>query len=130
MSQVKIPQLNVNLKNTDNPKSDDEWSQVNPSCLLAYLGIRGYGSLIGVQTKNVEKNAVPLIGYYDIFKNYYANTQEDKFYTIGSGRKFIITINGIVYPNTNINKILQKGDVIAFAPTPTKEEQRIITKVF
>ena len=42
----------------------------------AYLGIRGYGSLIGVTTKNVEKNAVPVIGYYDIFKNYYANTQE------------------------------------------------------
>ena len=47
MSQVKIPQLSVNLKIADNPKSDDEWSQVNPSCLLAYLGIRGYGSLIG-----------------------------------------------------------------------------------
>ena len=124
MSQVKIPQLNVDLKIADNPKSDDEWSQVNPSCLLAYLGIRGYGSLIGVQTKKIEKNAVPLIGYYDIFKNYYANTQEEKFYTIGSGRRFIITINGIVYPNTDINKILQTGDIIMFAPTPTKEEQR------
>ena len=83
MSQVKIPQLNVGLKNTDNPTTENEFTQVNPSCLLAYLGIRGYGSLIGVTTKNVEKNAVPLIGYYDIFKNYYANTQEDKFYTIG-----------------------------------------------
>ena len=83
MSQVKIPQLNVGLKNTDNPTTENEFTQVNPSGLLAYLGTRGYGSIIGVTTKNVEKNAVPLIGYYDIFKNYYANTQEDNFYTIG-----------------------------------------------
>ena len=72
MSQVKIPQLNVGLKKIDNPTTENEFTQVNPSCLLAYLGTRGYGSLIGVATKNVEKNAVPLIGYYDIFKNYYA----------------------------------------------------------
>ena len=123
MSQVKIPQLNVNLKNTDNPTTKNEWTQVNPSCLLAYLGIRGYGSLIGVTTKNVEKNAVPLIGYYDIFKNYYANTQEDKFYTIGGGRIFTITINDISYPITNINKKLATGDVIIFTPEPTTEEQ-------
>ena len=57
MSQIKIPQFNIGLKNTDNPTPEDEWTQINPSCLLAYLGIRGYGSLIGVTTKNVEKNA-------------------------------------------------------------------------
>lgn len=123
MSQVKIPQLNVGLKKTDNPKAEDEWTQVNPSCLLAYLGIRGYGSLIGVTTKNVEKNAVPLIGYYDIFKNYYANTQEDKFYTIGGSRKFTITINNTSYNITNINKQITDGDKILFTPSPTDEEK-------
>ena len=123
MAQVKIPQLNVGLKNTDNPTPNNEWTQINPSCVLAYLGIRGYGSLIGVQTKNVEKNAVPLIGYYDIFKYYYANTQEEKFYTIGGGRIFTIKINDITYPITNINKTLQTGDVIIFTPEPTTEEQ-------
>jgi hypothetical protein len=123
MSQVKIPQLNVALKNTDNPTANDEWTQVNPSCLLAYLGIRGYGSLIGVTTKNVEKNAVPLIGYYDIFKNYYANTQEDNFYTIGGARKFTITINNIDYNITNINKQITNQDIITFTPSPTDEEK-------
>lgn len=127
MSQVKIPQLNVGLKNTDNPKPEDEWTQVNPSCLLAYLGIRGYGSLIGVTTKNVEKNAVPLIGYYDIFKNYYANTQEDKFYTIGGARKFEIDINGEIYNITNINKTIKDKDVIQFSPAPTEEEKANFT---
>ena len=32
----------------------------------------------------IQKMAVPLLGYYDIFKNYYANTQEEEFYTIGA----------------------------------------------
>ena len=123
MSQVKIPQLNIGLKNTDNPTTSDEWTQINPSCLLAYLGIRGYGSLIGVTTKNVEKNAVPLIGYYDIFKNYYANTQEDIFYTIGGARKFEIEINGEVYNITNIDKQIINSDVIQFSPAPTDEEK-------
>ena len=123
MSQVKIPQLIVDLKNTDNPKPENEWTQVNPSCLLAYLGIKGYGSLIGVTTKRVEKNAVPLIGYYDIFKNYYANNQEDKFYTIGGARKFEIDINGEVYNITNINKTIKDKDVIQFSPAPTEEEK-------
>ena len=46
MAQVKLPQLVVNLSQTrDNVKSEeDQWKQVNPSCLLAYLGIRGYAS--------------------------------------------------------------------------------------
>ena len=61
----------------DNPTPDNQWSQVNPSCLLAYLGIRGFGINAGTlnQDVNIQKMAVPLIGYYDIFKNFYANTQ-------------------------------------------------------
>lgn len=115
MSQVKIPQLNVNLKNTDNPIPDNEWTQVNPSCLLAYLGIRGYGSLIGVTTKNVEKNAVPLIGYYDIFKNYYANTQEENFYTIGGALQPTLNISGADVPNIkNINIKITNGEILTF----------------
>ena len=35
-------------------------------------------------TKKTTKNGVPLLMYYDIFKNYYANTQEDNFYIIGN----------------------------------------------
>jgi hypothetical protein len=115
MSQVKIPQLNVGLKNTDNPTTENEFTQVNPSCLLAYLGTRGYGSLIGVTTKNVEKNAVPLIGYYDIFKNYYANTQEEKFYTIGGTLPLQVTYEGTEIPNSGNNIALSNGDTMVFS---------------
>ena len=34
---------------------------------------------------NLFFNAIPPIAYFDIFKNYYANKQEEKFYTIGVG---------------------------------------------
>ena len=46
MEQVKLPQIKVNIKTlTDTPSNEEkQWIQVNPSCLLAYLGIRGYAN--------------------------------------------------------------------------------------
>lgn len=86
MAQVKLPQIAVVLNATYDKVTteDNQWAQVNPSCLLAYLGIRGYANLSGVPTKQANKNAVPILAYYDIFKNFYANTQEDNFYIIGA----------------------------------------------
>lgn len=56
--------------------SADEF-QINPSCVLAYLGIRGVGNSDGGnQDRNF--NAVPLVGYYDIYRTFYANKQENK----------------------------------------------------
>ena len=48
------------------------------------MGIRGYANLSGVAAKTATKNASPILTYYDIFKNFYANTQEDNFYIIGA----------------------------------------------
>ena len=44
MAKVKLPQISVNLnKQYDTITTEEEqWNQVNPSCLLAYLGIRGF----------------------------------------------------------------------------------------
>ena len=89
MSDIRLPQLSISIdKTTDNPTPDNQWSQINPSCLLAYLGIRGYAysTTTSSQEVTVQKMAVPLLGYYDIFKNYYANTQEENFYIIGAGK--------------------------------------------
>ena len=96
MAQVKLPQMTVALQQAkDNPSNNDnQWTQVNPSCLLAYLGIRGYGTL-DTATKTATKNALPVLAYYDIFKNFYANTQEENFYIIGASPTLIVTINGI-----------------------------------
>ena len=38
-----------------------------------------------------EKNAIPVLIYLDIFKNYFANTQEDNFYIIAGSTEATIT---------------------------------------
>ena len=69
--------------------------------MLAYLGFRNKGREFSDSLDFVHKfNAIPPIAYYDIFKNYYANKQEENFYTIGLGQ----TVE-LPYPNTQDNPI-------------------------
>lgn len=119
MSQVKLPQITVTLKKThDNvyKKNEEEfqWKQVNPSCLLAYLGIRGFANLSGVETKTATKNAVPILAYYDIFKNFYANTQEDNFYIIGGTPELTVKYNSGIVDTKNMNIKLKSNDIFTF----------------
>jgi hypothetical protein len=46
----------------------------NPSSLINYLGIKGVGISNGVRDRYV--NAIPYLAYWEIYKNYYANKQE------------------------------------------------------
>lgn len=72
MSDIKLPVMVASSK-TDGMK-------FNQSSLLAYLGIRGYRK--SGETEQVLCQAVPILGYIDIFKNYFANTQEDNFFMV------------------------------------------------
>lgn len=104
MSQIKLPQLYVTLnKLHDQPGEDEQqWSQINPSCLLSYLGIKGYGGMINTVTSTVAtKNAVKVLGYWDIFKNFYANKQETDYYMISSNDPMSIEISGNKIPDPN-----------------------------
>ena len=88
MSQIKLPMIKATCK-TINVLSDEpvDVQQVNPSSLLAYLGIRGIGvdGLDGVNDVTRQFNAIPYLAYWDIYKNYYANKQETNAYAIGVG---------------------------------------------
>lgn len=81
MSKVLLPRFLVYSANTSIYENDSNRGQVNPSSLLAYLGIRGFGN-----TKvNQYLRSFPAIfnlAYWDIFKNYYANKQEEYAYVI------------------------------------------------
>ena len=133
MAQVKLPQMGVTLNQAyDNITSEeDQWKQVNPSCLLAYLGIRGIANPKIAGTKNVFKNALPILSYYDIFKNYYANTQEENFYIIGGSKNFTIKIdNATILDPLNIPNTLGRVDsesLINIAPTNTPENEILLT---
>lgn len=75
MSKVALPQIEVTGINPVFDKPLDN-QQINPSCILSYLGMRGLGH---VETGGVLRqfNAIPYLGYWDIYKNYYANKQEE-----------------------------------------------------
>lgn len=136
MAQIKLPKISVTLNSQygDNPTSKNQWTQINPSCVLAYLGLKGYGNLKVGNSKLVEKNGVPLLMYYDIFKNYYANTQEENFYTIGGSTKLAVTINGdtIENPNNIPNTLgeITSASTIILSPKIglTKDEIRFTVK--
>jgi hypothetical protein len=129
MEQVKLPQIQVNIKTLSDTPSNEEkqWIQVNPSCLLAYLGIRGYANTPKSGEKIVSKNALPILTYFDIFKNYYANTQEDNFYMIGTSPKLTTTINGIdITDPDNIpttEGAITGGSKVTILPTTLKEKE-------
>jgi hypothetical protein len=128
MSQIKLPQIGCPVnKAYDKPTTENQWTQINPSCLLAYLGIKGYGSISSnITEKAAYKNGVPLLMYYDIFKNYYANTQEDNFYIIGNTETLNISINGNpVNPNvipSNLGRVNNSGK-IEIRPNTIKENE-------
>lgn len=81
MSKVLLPQFIVNTANTSIYENDTNRGQVNPSSLLSYLGIRGFGH--SATNQYVRRfPAIFNLAYWDIFKNYYANKQEEKAYVI------------------------------------------------
>ena len=72
MSDIKLPVLITSAQNAG--------AKLNQSSLLAYLGIRGFRK--SGTTDQILCQAVPILGYLDIFKNYFANTQEKNFYMV------------------------------------------------
>ena len=103
MKKVKLPKLQTtNERNTGN------------ASIWNYLGIKNIKA-------NEKVNAVPCLGCLDIFKNYYANKQEDNFYILKSSYKtteYVLTNIGdsegvgIAKPfNTRITS--EKGDTKA-----------------
>lgn len=81
MSKVLLPQYEVYSANTSIYKNDTNRGQVNPSSLISYLGVKGFG----YSTVNQYLRRFPAIfnlAYWDIVKNYYANKQEENAYVI------------------------------------------------
>lgn len=81
MSKVLLPQFEVFSANTSIYENDTNRGQVNPSSLLSYLGIKGFGhSSVNQYLRRFP--AIFNLAYWDIFKNYYANKQEENAYVI------------------------------------------------
>lgn len=111
MKEVKLPTYEYpRMSNTD-------IRPVNSSSLISYLGYKGQLS-IGSSNKKLStsKNGLPILMYWDIFKNYFANTQEKYAYMIGASampRRWSLTAYGTegIYTAEN-GKQFPEGDGI------------------
>lgn len=76
MSQIKLPQLQMSAK-VEQKFGDN--AQINPSSIFKYLGISGIGQPVSTEQELLQRNfnAIPYLSYFDIYKNYYANKQEE-----------------------------------------------------
>ena len=93
MSKVLLPRFMVHTATTSIYENDTNRGQVNPSSLLSYLGIKGFGhSKVNQYIRSFP--AIFNLAYWDIFKNYYANKQEENAYVITginhSWKRFVV----------------------------------------
>lgn len=127
MSKVLLPRFTVYSANTSIYENDTNRGQVNPSSLLSYLGIKGFG-----HTKvNQYIRSFPAIfnlAYWDIFKNYYANKQEEYAYVITGINhtwKSISVGNGISWAKT-----WTENKSAAYSIEPTADKPKYIKLEF
>ena len=96
IDKVHLPQMKMKHDYKVEDVYNDN-SQINPSSIYSYLGIRGLGRKKDETNGEIERsfNAVPLLGYWSIFKNYYANKQEENAYVIhtDNGSTYITSIS-------------------------------------
>lgn len=82
MSDIKLPMM---LAKTYGTPTEGK-TNISASALYKYLGWSKSRRKGTSATQGVEKNGTPLLLYLDIFKNFFANTQEKKFYMLkGAG---------------------------------------------
>lgn len=80
MSDIKLPMMLAETKGS----ATSAKTSISSSALYKYLGWSNSRRTGTDATSGVYKNGVPLLLYLDIFKNFFANTQEKKFYMISS----------------------------------------------
>lgn len=114
MNQVKLPTISLACQVNNTRYRNLDWYRMHPSSLAKYLGISGMGvreaAPTGTATQKRKFNAVPFLAYYDIFKNYYANKQEEKAYVITMNEELIqgtATIASQFWHNSNNGMSLQ-----------------------
>lgn len=116
MANIKLPKLwePVTKDNNVGKENIDEYliknaNSYNPSSLPAYLGKRG----LPINTTNTElhikRQALFELAYWDIYKNYYANKQEEIGFVIGPSPKLS---NGTITYNASAQNIISNSGTV------------------
>ena len=99
MSDIKLPMMHAKTYGT----ATEAKTNISSSALYKYLGWSKSRRTGKSATNGVLKNGVPLLMYLDIFKNFFANTQEKKFYMLkGAGE---VKLNLVKTYNDENNEI-------------------------
>ena len=125
MKKVKFPIITIQGDTWDLEKkmigsNETLLRQSNPSSLPFYLGYKSYQKEDGVDW---NWQVLPIVMYFDIFKNYYANKQEEFFYTI-DGVRTLTSANNSTTPNSYYfagieTDVYNKTRVVSFINNPT-----------
>lgn len=75
MSRIKVPLIKMTADKIDWTK-DPSNQQINPSSIFKFLHISGLGDTLDNSTPMRYFMAIAWLGYWEIYKNYYANKQE------------------------------------------------------
>lgn len=127
MSKVLLPCFTVSTAIASIYEKDTNRGQVNPSSLLAYLGIRGFGrSKVNSNTRRFP--AMFNLAYWDIFKNYYANKQEENAYVITGINHIWKKIN--IEDGVKVLKTWTENKSTEYSIRPTDSNPRYITLEF
>lgn len=105
MKKVKLPKFETNVKTGESEKPPfREGKKYGKGSLAEYLGLR-YEPYMPGAGKGFNVNAIPYFAYYDIFKNYYANKQEDYFMLMGGSKAMkggtVTSVNGSMFMCTS-----------------------------
>lgn len=127
MSKVLLPFFHAYSANASIYENDTNRGQVNPSSLLSYLGIKGFGhSKVNQYLRRFP--AMFNLAYWDIFKNYYANKQEENAYVITGIDRIWDTI--YIGDGYTWNKTWRTNSSETCAVTPTTEKPQYIKLEF
>lgn len=104
MKKVKLPKFMLSYKILEG-ESKERSRRSGTGSLGEYLGLK----YVPIRDEVNNVNAVPYFAYYDVFKNFYANKQEDYFMLMGGSLIVdggaVVTNNGNVFSKTKYTGI-------------------------
>lgn len=125
MSDIKLPMMYAKTYGT----TTDAKTNISASALYKYLGWSKSRRKGANSTEGTYKNGVPLLLYLDIFKNFFANTQENKFYMLkGAGEVKLNLTNTYKKLNDGIYIIGKNQETIKITNTTTIQVGLIVNK--
>lgn len=104
MSDIKLPMMLAQTYGT----TTEAKTNISASSLYKYLGWSKSIRKGTAANTGVQKNGVPLLMYLDIFKNFFANTQEDKFYMLKGAGEVTLDIQDTYQDKNNGNYTIGK----------------------